>query len=43
MIGALTIVVTSAGCLHHKELREITKLPGIQVHVSPEAMQLTEA
>ena len=26
-----------------KELREITKLPGVQVHVSPEAMQLTEA
>lgn len=26
-----------------KELREIIKLPGVQVHVSPEAMQLTEA
>ena len=26
-----------------KELREITKLPGIQVHVTQEAMQLTEA
>ena len=26
-----------------KELREITKLPGVQVHVSPEAMQPTEA
>ena len=26
-----------------KELREITKLPGVQVHVSPEAMQLTAA
>ena len=26
-----------------KELREITKLPGVQVHVPQEAMQLTEA
>ncbi len=26
-----------------KELREITRLPGVQVHVSLEAMQLTEA
>ena len=26
-----------------KELREITKLPGVQVHIPQEAMQLTEA